>query len=204
VRLLGVLLLALALGGCAEPSEEDELREVVERYVKSVKTNNGDTLCKLLTGRPLAEAQASGACDLAPHGARGFAQEVGLEHVRIRAGRATADLVQGRSVAALSLVQREGFWFIDGIELVRSELRVPDGSLAPDLEEGEMVLVDATAYDAASPRPGDIVAVEDPEPVLRRVEREAGGKVRLVGGTEVATEDVIGEVDPENASPAGG
>ena len=87
---------------------------------------------------------------------------------------------------------------------MRSELRVPDAALEPDLEEGQVVLVDATTYDAAAPRPGDIVAVEDPEPVLRRVERVAGGTVRLVGGTEVATEDVIGAVDPENASPAGG
>ena len=204
MRLLPIVLLAAVLGGCGAPTAEDEVAAVVGKYVKAIKNSDGEDLCKLLAGRPLAEARAGGLCDREPEGVRGFAAPVKVDDVRITGGRAEASLVQGRSLAAIGLVERDDYWYIDRVELVRSELRVPDASLEPDLAQGYIVVVDATAYDDAPPRPGDIVAVEDPEPVLRRVERVAGESVRLEGGTEVATGDVIGRADAENASPAGG
>jgi nickel-type superoxide dismutase maturation protease len=71
--------------------------------------------------------------------------------------------------------------------------RVEGESMLPAVGAGERVLVNRLAYRRADPRPGDLVVVSDPRDsarlLLKRIEREAGGRWIVLGDNPAASTD---------------
>lgn len=175
-----LLLLALAvLSGCGGPTgDEDKIVAAVIRYVEAVTGGDGDTVCEVLTGKPLSDARENGVCGLKGGIRRKLNTKLEVADIRIAGGRADAEMRQGRSVAAVSLVKRGDEWLIDGLELERSEFRIPSASMEPTIRRDARVLVDATAYSALPVQRGDIVVFSGPKDTDRCPNPDAGGGTR--------------------------